>query len=167
MLSELRVEDILLHTINAFILFFLVRQLLYKPVRKFMAARREKIQTALDEAAEAQEKAAALKADYEAKIAQAEDEARERALEITSAANESARVMAETAQTEARDLLRKAADAAREEHDKALAGMEQEVLDLSFEIAEQVLRREAKTGENLDVAQAFFQEKTAPAKQEA
>ncbi|MDR1734830.1 MAG: ATP synthase F0 subunit B [Oscillospiraceae bacterium] len=162
LLKEYALDDIILHALNALILFLLVRQLLYKPVRKFMAARSEKIQASLDEAAEAEAHAKELKAEYEARIAQAEEEAREKALEITSAANESAKVMGETAENEARETIRRAAATAQDMHDKALAGMEQEVLDLSFDIATQVLRREARSGENLDMAKSYFQQKVTP-----
>ena len=151
-------KDILYHIINAVILFLIVRQLIYKPVRKFMAARTERVAASLREAAEAQAKAGELKAEYERRIAAAEDNARARALEITSAANESAKSMTDTAKRESLALLDRARDMARQEHDQALAGLRDEVAELSIGIAEQILLREVNRADSARLAERYLLE---------
>ena len=50
-LQLFNVRDILLHIVNTLILFVAIRLLVYKPVRKFMNARTERVQAQMDEAA--------------------------------------------------------------------------------------------------------------------
>jgi len=160
MLEGLHAEDILLHLINALIFFVIVRYLLYKPVRKFMDKRALRIQASLNEASEAHAEAEQLKGEYEMGMAKAEDEARERALEITSAANISAKSMLETAQDEADEVLKRANAAAQKERSKALEGVQGEVVDMAFQIAEKILAREAKNEDTLALADQAFRAAT-------
>jgi F-type H+-transporting ATPase subunit b len=154
-------KDILYHLVNAIILFVIVRQLIYKPVRRFMAARTERITASLEEAAQAHAQAQELKAEYEGRIAAAEDTARARALEIAAAANESARAMTETAKRESLLLLDKARERAKTEHDQALLGLRDEVVELSISIAEQILRREVNHTDSTQMAESYLTTQTA------
>ncbi|MDR1928132.1 MAG: ATP synthase F0 subunit B [Oscillospiraceae bacterium] len=154
---DLHAEDILLHILNMIILFVMLRQLLYKPVRRFMQVRSAHLKESLDEAAQAQAQAKELRAEYEGRIAAAEDVARERALEITSAANDSAKRMTESAAAESATLLAKAQSAAKAERDGALQGLQGEVAELAIGIAEQILRREVRYADSAAIAQRFFE----------
>ncbi|MDR0530908.1 MAG: ATP synthase F0 subunit B [Oscillospiraceae bacterium] len=154
-------EDILLHMVNAVILFAIVRWLIYKPVRKFMAARTQRIASSLEEAAEAHAQAESLKAEYEKRFAQAEDAARTRALEITAAANESAKAMTEAAKRESLLLLDKARERSKEEHNRALSGLQDELVDLSISIAEQILRREVNRDDSAQLVESYLTTQTA------
>ncbi|MDR2753985.1 MAG: ATP synthase F0 subunit B [Oscillospiraceae bacterium] len=140
-------EDIILHVINAVILFLIVRGLAYKPLRRFMQARTARIAASLDEAAQAHTEALQLRGEYEAKIAAAENTARTRALEITAAANESARGITDTAERESLALLNKARAKAEAEQSQTLAGLQNEIAELSIGIAEQILRREVNNAD--------------------
>ena len=66
--------DFVLHIVNIVVLFLLVRSLAYKPIRKFMREREEKIAAQLAEAEAAQAGVDALKAEYQSGLAQAEQE---------------------------------------------------------------------------------------------
>jgi F-type H+-transporting ATPase subunit b len=70
---ELTPLDILYHVINIVILYVLLRFILYKPVRKFMAARADRIQKQLEDAAAMEKAAADEKALYDKKIADAKN----------------------------------------------------------------------------------------------
>ena len=160
MLSELHWENIILHIANMIILFVVVRFLVYKPLRKFMRARNERIAASLEEAKQAREEAEDLRAQMASKIAQAEEEARTRALEITGAANESAQAMAESAKAEGRAIVERAQAAAQAEHDKAMEGLRGDVIDMATEIAAQILRENFSTQDTLHAAEAYFAEHT-------
>jgi len=149
MLSNLHLGDILLHIANMVILFVIVRFLVYKPMRRFMQARSERIAASLGEVAQARGTCDALRAQSQTILAQAEEEARARSLEITGAANESARAMTESARAESRALLERAQAEIREEHDRAIAGLRAEVVDLATEMAAQILRQNAEGGDAL------------------
>ena len=141
MLENFHIGDVLLHILNAVLLFVIVRFLVYKPVRKFMQARSERIAASLDEAAQARAESEALREEGGFILTQAEEDARAKALEITGAANESARAMTESAREESRVLLEKARAEAQAEHDRAMAGLRDEVVDLAAEMAAQILRQ--------------------------
>ena len=105
--------DSCLMIIAIFVLFLALSYFLFNPARKFLNDRKEKIRGELEEAKDNQEKAAELKAQYEAKLKdidkEAEDilsDARRRALQneeriVTQAKEEAARILAR-AQEEAR-----------------------------------------------------------------
>ena len=143
MLENFHLEDVLLHMLNAVLLFVIVRFLVYKPARKFVQARSERIAAALEETRQAHGEAEALHAQSQTILAEAEEDARAKALEITGAANESARAMTESAKAESRALLEKAQAEIQEEHDRAMAGLQSEVVDLAAEMAAQILRQQA------------------------
>ena len=140
MLSDLHMGDVLLHIVNMIILFVIVRFLVYKPMRRFMNARSERIAASLDEAAQAREESEALHKEGGLILKQAEEDARIKALEITGAADESARAMTESAREESRVILEKACTEAQAEHDRAMAGLRHEIVDLAAEMAAQILR---------------------------
>ena len=61
-------HDVVLMAIAVFFLFMMMSKLLFNPVRKMLADRREKIAGELSDAANDKKDAAALKADYEARL---------------------------------------------------------------------------------------------------
>jgi len=146
MLSELHWENIVLHIANMVILFVIVRFLVYKPMRRFMDARSQRIAASLEEARQAHEEAEALREQSQGMLARAEEDARARSMEITGAANESARAMTESAKDERRAILEKARAEIQEEHDRAMAGLRGEVVDLAAEMAAQLLRQSPGEG---------------------
>ena len=158
MLSNLHLENVIYHIVNAVIFFVIVRFLVYKPLRKFMDARSERIAASLEEARQAREEAEALRGQAQSVIAEAEEKARALSLEITGAANESAQAMAESAREERRVILEKAQADIREEHDQAMKGLRGEVIDLAGEIAAQILRENFSTQDTLHAAETYFAE---------
>ena len=139
--------SIIIHIINAVILFVILRFLVYKPMRRFMQAREQRIADALEEAAKAQEQADRQRLENEAIAAQAQQSARENALAITGAANAAAQAMTDAAKEEAAVIIAKAKAAAQAEHNKTMAGLQGEVIDLATEMAAQILRKNDSGGE--------------------
>ena len=81
--------------INIFILFLILRKLLFKPVTKFMAERAGRIQASIDQAETDKAAAKELFAEYEAKLKNAEAEAQEILKTARAdAANEADRIIA-------------------------------------------------------------------------
>jgi F-type H+-transporting ATPase subunit b len=71
------IADALLMIIAVFILFLLMSYLLFNPARKLLNDRREKIRGDLENAAKDKEDAAALKAEYDSRLANVNKEAEE------------------------------------------------------------------------------------------
>jgi len=139
--------DVVLHLINAVILFVIVRFLVYKPLRRFMNAREERIAVSLEEAERAREQLAATQADCARLLTESEEAARERAMEITGAASESARAMEARARERACAIVKNARRETREEHERAMAGLRDEMIDLAAGMAERILLESAAGGE--------------------
>ena len=148
---ELYPLDILIHIVNIVVTYVLLRVLLYKPVRRFMDERAEKIAGQMEHAKELEEAAKARQAQYDEQIAQSEQQAREilrqgeqKALEATegikSAAREQARQQAEQEKTRARE------------------GMQEQVAQAAAQIAGRILQREVSLEDNRRVVNEFFHE---------
>ena len=120
------IHDAILSMIAVFTLFLVASNLLFNPVRQMLKKRQDKIQGELEDAKQNQDEAAALKAEYEAKLkdinVEAEEilgEARKKALAnenriITEAKEEAARIR-ERAEQEAELEKKKAADDVKKE----------------------------------------------------
>ena len=74
---ELYPIDLAIHLVNIVVLYILLRVLVWKPVRKFMAARQDRVQAEMDRASQLQAEAEKSKADYDARLAQVENTCRQ------------------------------------------------------------------------------------------
>lgn len=132
-------HDAVITGINIFILFFALSYLLFDPVRDVLEKRKQRIAGELGAAAADKQSAAALKAEYEAKIKDIEREA--------EAILESARRKAKTreseivgeAKEEAARIMNRASREIELEKRKALDGLKQEVIGIAALMAEKVV----------------------------
>ena len=131
--------DFVLHIINIVVLFVLVRSLAYKPVRKFMLAREERIKSQLDEAAAAKAEAETLKADCASRLADVEKERQAILDESREAAAKESRSIVDAAKDEATGIL----DAARANADtmaeRAMSDARAELTGTAVALAGKVL----------------------------
>lgn len=72
LLSKDMLADLILNIINILVLFFVTKSLLYKPVKKFLNARAEKLNAAQKDAEDAKAQAEESKAKYDAVLSDAE-----------------------------------------------------------------------------------------------
>ena len=113
--------------INIFILFFALSYLLFNPVKKVLADRRNKIAGELEQAARSQADAEALKSEYEAKLKDVKKEADE----ILEAARRKAKAqeteIVEAARVEAARIMERA----NLERKKAIDDLKQDVVSIA------------------------------------
>ena len=158
LLSKEMLADLIINIINILILFFVSKALLYKPVKKYLDARREREAEALREAeelkseAEARQKQyAALTADtaaIKAKAVQdAQKKAERKADEIIAAANE-----------EAQTILQNSREAAERERAKMLSDAQEQLGALAVELSGKILGREVTDEDNRRIIESFFGE---------
>ena len=67
---ELYPIDIAIHLVNILVLYILLRVLIWKPVRKFMLDRENRIQSQLDDATQLKKDAEQTKQDYDRRMAE-------------------------------------------------------------------------------------------------
>ncbi|MBE5943471.1 MAG: F0F1 ATP synthase subunit B [Lachnospiraceae bacterium] len=131
--------DVLVQGLAVFLLFIFLSYILIEPVKKILADRQAKIQGDLASAASDKEEAAKLKAEYEEKIKQADDEASE----ILSAARKKAvkneeSIVAE-AKEEASRIISRANQEAVLERNKVKDEVKQEIIGVATAMAGKIV----------------------------
>ncbi|MBS4937367.1 MAG: F0F1 ATP synthase subunit B [Lachnospiraceae bacterium] len=140
--------------VNVLILFAILTYLLFDPVRKVLNDRRERIAAELQDAASKEEKANAMKAEYEFKLKDINKEA-DRILED---ARKKAKIKEEEILSNAREEAERITDRANKqiemEKKKAMDDMKQEIVGLAAIIAQKAIT----SSMNVDVQASLVDE---------
>lgn len=137
--------DATLTAISVFVLFLLASYLLFNPARELLKKRQDKIKDDIDTANKNKEDAAALKADYDAKIKDIQKESEEILSEARkkAKANE-AQIIAE-AKEEANRIIKNAENEALLEKQRAYDEMKQEMISIASLMAGKVVAQSIDT----------------------
>lgn len=137
--------DATLTAISVFVLFLLASYLLFNPARELLKKRQDKIKDDIDTANKDKEEAAALKADYDAKIKDIQKESEEILSEARkkAKANE-AQIIAE-AKEEANRIIKNAENEALLEKQRAYDEMKQEMISIASLMAGKVVAQSIDT----------------------
>lgn len=146
-------KDILFHIINALILIVAARFLLYKPVRKFMDARSNKLTEQIDTAELRIEEANRAEAELETARAEAKRLAME---QQEKQAAEQSDVLLRRAQEEAADILTNARQEAEDIRRQAQEDIRREAVNMAVEMTEKMLGRELKDPDNQQMVRDFL-----------
>lgn len=146
-----------LHILNAVILFFVLKLLLYKPILKFMK-KREKTFSDKTETMDMREKELAQqKLQYDQMMSDAQTQA----ASIITKSNETARDHAKELIDEAKEMSREMVLRARKEiaieKEQTQLEMKSEIVDMAVQIAEKVLKREVSAEDNKKIIDDFFE----------
>ncbi len=148
--------SIIAHILNVVVLFFFLRWLLYKPVKKFIDAR----SAAFDERREAVKSQESAIAEKKIKYDELMENTHDKANEIIKQSRENANKRAETIMDEAKqtskELIAHARDEIAAEREAAQSKMREEVADLAVGIATRVLEREVSKEDNERIIESFF-----------
>jgi F-type H+-transporting ATPase subunit b len=155
---EIHLLDIIIHIINIGVLYFLLRLILYKPIKKFLRARTERVQGQLEEAEKMQQEAAQNKVLYEKKIQESKEQAHAIMFESTQKATEAAEDIMRDAKQRADMLMENAHDKIGVERTQVLSEMQGQIIDIATQLAARILRREVNKEDNAVIAREFFRE---------
>lgn len=137
--------DATLTAISVFVLFLLASYLLFNPARDLLKKRQDKIKGDLDSASKDKEDAAALKAEYDAKMKDIQRESEEILSEARRKAKvNEAQIVAE-AKEEANRIIKHAQTEAKLERQKAIDEMKQEMIDIASLMAGKVVAQSIDT----------------------
>ena len=125
--------------INIFILFFALSYLLFNPVRDALARRRNKIEGELKQAADDKESAAAMKAEYEAKLLEVRKEAEEILEEARKKAKQREAEIIAQAREEASRIVERGNRKVELERKKALDEMKEQIVSIATVMAGKVV----------------------------
>lgn len=150
------VKDLIINIINIIVLFVIVRALAYKPVKKFLDARKERIAKALSDAAATKAAAEGEAEKYNELLGQNRREAEELIGNAERTAKQNAAEITAAAKKRADEIIEKARADAKQEHDAKLASMQDEITGLAFDISKQILAREVTDEDNMRISDEFF-----------
>ena len=156
-LPELAV-DLLLNLLNIAILFIIVKLLVYKPVKKFLDDRNEKIKREIEEAQKLKDSANETLSKKEELIKEGRAEGEAAASEMHKKAQEKADNIIKKAKSDAEKIISKANKEADTRKQEIIKSSRNEIADLSIEIAEKILEREVNAEDNRRIVDDFFGE---------
>jgi F-type H+-transporting ATPase subunit b len=131
-----------------FLALFPIWKMVMGPITRALLARDEEASRAIATAEKASAEAEAARAEVEVKLGEARSEAAKLLAAARERGEEREREIVEAAKAEASSMLEAARDAIRAEQDKAISAIRQEVVDLTFSAAEQVLGRSVDDKDN-------------------
>ena len=132
-------HDVVLMAIAVFFLFMFMSKMLFNPVRRMLSDRTNKIAGELDDAAKNQEDAAALKAEYEAKLKDIDKEAEQILSEARKKAQQNASRIESEAKEEAARIIHNANEEAELSKKRAMDEVKQEMITVASMMAAKVV----------------------------
>ena len=146
---ELYPIDIAIHVVNIIILYVILRALLWKPVKAFMADREARIKDQMDQAARLQQEAGQSKAEYDRRLSEAAQACEQLMAEGRKQAMASSQKFIDEAKEEARQIVAQARTEAEDEKQRALDGARSELSELAVDMAGRVLRIDENIHHNI------------------
>ncbi len=131
--------DTLLLALAVIALFFIMSYFLFNPVRKFLKDRQDKISNDISTAQDDKEAAAALKAEYEAKLKDVDKEAEAILSEARQKALRNQAKIIEDGKAEANRIVMRAQKEALLEKKHAMDDMKQEMITIASLMAQKVV----------------------------
>ena len=135
-------KEFIFYLINFLILMGVLTRFLYKPFLNILAARKQSIKDALDNAELTNRRADEKMEQYSERISKVEEESREIIRTAKIKADAQARDIIEDARKEAGDIIAKAEKTIEKEKEKAMEDMKQEIAVLAVMAAEKIVERE-------------------------
>ncbi len=136
--------NIVISLCNLVILFLILKHFLFRPVERMLKARQDSIDETYRKAQKASEDADLSKAQWQEKMANAQQEAQQIEAQATEEARRQSTRIVKEAQEKADTLIREANTRTVLEYKKAEADMKKEIADVSTAISEKILEREIK-----------------------
>ncbi len=142
--------------VNMFILYNVLKKLLYKPVTDVLARRENEIKKIYDDANTASRNASALEQEYTLKMATSNEEARAIIRNATASAQRREEEIILQAQEKAAAITKKAEAEMAQERKKAYREIKGEIADISTAIAEKMVGREITATDHAALIEEFI-----------
>lgn len=127
---------------NLLVLFLLLKHFLFKPIQNIIAKREAEIQKDYDEAHKANAEANELRAEYEAHMSKAKDEAEDIIKSATKRAQLNGEEIILDARNQAHRMMERADAEIKQEKKKAMNELKNEISGIAMDIASKVVERE-------------------------
>lgn len=158
----LDLAQILSHAIGFAVMLFVLRRFAWGPLLTVLDQRRRQIAGGLEDAERTKQEMARLKATYERELAKIEEAARKKLLETVNEGRRIAAEIEEEGRAKAQLELLKAKEALALEVAKAKVGLRDQIVTLTVEAAEKLLRQRVDEPRDRALVEAFLAELDAP-----
>ncbi len=142
---------------NLFILFLIMKKLLFKPVMKILEQRQNEIDTMYDTASTASEKAKELEKEYSLKLASANEQAGDIMKNAQAQARKRENEILEEARGKAAAMTEKAHAEIEQEKKKVYEEIKGEIADISVSIASKMVEREINAKDHEALISQFIE----------
>lgn len=132
-------HDVVLMALAVFFLFLFMSKMLFNPARKMLEERKKRIATDIETAETDKKDAAALKAEYEAKLKNIDKEAEQILSEARQKAQKNAARIESEAKEEAARIIRTANDEAELSKKRAMDEVKQEMITVASMMAAKIV----------------------------
>ena len=150
--------QILVSLLNLVLLFLIIKKFLYQPVKNVLKSRQDKIDEQNSQAEAYLSEAEETKAQLEAKLNNAENQADEILNEATvNATRRKEKILAE-ARDEADAIIRQAKTNAELEMKKAESDIKTQIVDVSFELSKKIIEREINKEDHHKLIDSFIEQ---------
>ena len=151
-------QSVLIAWATLFVLFLLLRRLLYKPVSKILNDRQAKIQTNIEEAKNLRQEAEAIRLDYETRIEHAKKESQEIVESARKRGDELRESIIQDARKEAEVIIDRARKDIAKEKDMAFQDVKSQVGELAILMASKIIEEEINSNKQMELINKFIDE---------
>ncbi len=155
-LSVEMIADLVINIVSVIVLFLVVTKLGYKPVKKFMDTRTERVMADKKKAEEMLKEAEEKEAKYTELLENSEKASREAVRQGEEKARVEAGKIIDTAEKKAESIIQNAEKKAEEKYKKTVQNAEDEIVDISIDVAEKLLSREITDADNRKIVREFL-----------
>ena len=148
--------QIVVSLLNLVILFLIVKKFLYKPIKKTLKDREEKLEEKYTEADERLENAKNTEAELNEKLSEADKVAEQIVSDATVVAERRKAEITREAQAEADNIVRLAHAEAELERKKAQGDIKTQIVDVSLALSEKLIEREIKEEDHHNLIDSFI-----------
>lgn len=150
--------SVIISIANLFILFLILKKFLYKPVRNFVKKRDDEVNNQLTAAKEARREAEEEKDMWYERMQIANNKSEEIIKQASDTAKKRGDEIINEAKSKAGDIISSAKTQADLEQKKAESEIKDQIIVLSNELTEKILRREVSVNDNREIIDSFLEE---------
>ena len=148
--------DLVINIVSIVVLFLVVKKLAYNPVKKFMAARTEKVMAQKLEAEKLAEEAQAKSFEYEELLKECENAKAQAIKEGEALAREESGQIVSAAKEKAQSIIDNANKKAEEKYNRMIDEANDYIVNLTIDASSKLLKREVNDEDNKKIVEAFL-----------
>lgn len=148
--------DLLLNIISIIVLYLVVKKLAYKPVKKFLDARTEKIEAEKSAASKTLSEATEMKEKYDELLKDCETAKADAIKEGIQKAKEESKEIIDSAREQAKTIVDKANRNVAQKEQEIIENSREEIVNLAIDASATLLRREFDDSDNKKLIESFL-----------